>query len=282
MTIKASGTLSFSEIQAEFGGAHPISLSEYYRGGGRVPSGTSAIPASGAIKLSNFYGTSNIVTDSINGTHYLPSNHDVKTESSPFMYWLGGAGSAQKALFENVIDYKNYAWPPDKVYLYNYSTDTLSAATVVLWGFTVQFSMASQYIRPYDGSTYYFDFYFAPCMLFRWPPEYQITLPDTPQGGWLSNISGIAQRPTNTGTVWDNYPNATYPGIDWRPNISGSLYYNNVKYMDLTFTKKDAQWNNVPYKYITAVPADGNTKNKFLGGRTNPGLWKLEINYSPA
>ena len=280
MAIKAAGTLSFSEIQAEFGGAHPISLSEYYRGGGRVPSGTSAIPASGAIRLSNFYGTSNIVTSSAFGTHYLPANNEVKTESPPYIYWLGGAGSAQRALFENVIDYKNYAWPPDKVYLYNYSTNSLSAATVVYWGFTVRFTMASRYIQPYDGSTYYFEFYLRPVMLYRWPPEFGVHIPDTPIEGYLSNTSGISQLPKNTGTIWDNYQ--TYPGIDWRPNISGSLYYNNVKYTDLSFIKESVVYNNVPYKYLSIIPADGNTKNKYLGSRTNPALWKLEINYSPA
>lgn len=280
MTIKAAGTLSFSEIQAEFGGAHPISLSEYYRGGGRVPSGTSAIPASGAIKLSNFYGTSNVVTSSAPATFYVSADHNVKTESPPDIFWLGGAGSAQRALFANVIDYKNYAWPPDKVYLYNYSTTSLSAATVVYWGFKASFTMASQYIRPYDGSTYYYEFHLLPVMLFRHPPEYGYNLQNTPAEGYISNISAIPQLPKNTGTIWDNYQ--TYPGIDWRPNISGSLYYNNVKYTDLSFIKENATYNNVPYKYLKVVPADGNTKNKFLGSRTNPGLWKLEINYSPA
>ena len=40
MTLPSSGTLSFSELQTEFTGAHPISLSEYYKSGGNgyVPS----------------------------------------------------------------------------------------------------------------------------------------------------------------------------------------------------------------------------------------------------
>jgi hypothetical protein len=66
MTIKTSGSLAFSEIQAEFGGSNPISLSEYYAGGAYVPAGTSgtngAVPSSGPISVSNFYGTSNITT----------------------------------------------------------------------------------------------------------------------------------------------------------------------------------------------------------------------------
>lgn len=61
MAIKAAGSpLSLSEIQAEFGGSNPISLSEYYRGGGLVPNGptqNNGIAASGAISLGGFYGS---------------------------------------------------------------------------------------------------------------------------------------------------------------------------------------------------------------------------------
>lgn len=63
MALPTSGPLSLSDIQGEFGGSNPISLSEYYAGGGLVPSGTSGtngpVPSSGAISISNFYGTSN-------------------------------------------------------------------------------------------------------------------------------------------------------------------------------------------------------------------------------
>jgi len=53
--------LSFSQIQTEFGGSNPVSLSEYYRGGAYVGSGTSSgygtIPTSGAITVGVFRGT---------------------------------------------------------------------------------------------------------------------------------------------------------------------------------------------------------------------------------
>lgn len=65
MTLPSSGPLSLSDIQTEFGGSNPISLSEYYAGGAYVPSGTSGtngpVPTSGAISISNFYGTTSIV-----------------------------------------------------------------------------------------------------------------------------------------------------------------------------------------------------------------------------
>lgn len=61
MTLQSTGAISLGNIQTEFGGANPISMSEYYSGGAYVPSGTSgingAVPSSGAIALSKFYGT---------------------------------------------------------------------------------------------------------------------------------------------------------------------------------------------------------------------------------
>lgn len=51
MAIQSSGAISLQDIQNEFGGSHPISLSEYYG----VASG---IPGSGQISLNQFYGAS--------------------------------------------------------------------------------------------------------------------------------------------------------------------------------------------------------------------------------
>lgn len=60
MAIPASGQVTLSDLQIEYGGTDPISINEYYRGGAYVPigAGTATIPASGAITLDNFRGTS--------------------------------------------------------------------------------------------------------------------------------------------------------------------------------------------------------------------------------
>jgi hypothetical protein len=64
MALPTSGPLTLSQIQTEFGGSNPISLSEYYAGGANVPSGTTgtngAVPSSGAISIANFYGTQKV------------------------------------------------------------------------------------------------------------------------------------------------------------------------------------------------------------------------------
>jgi hypothetical protein len=56
MALPASGPLSLSQIQGEFGGSNPISMSEYYRGGGLVTTNNTGVPTSGTIRISNFYG----------------------------------------------------------------------------------------------------------------------------------------------------------------------------------------------------------------------------------
>jgi hypothetical protein len=72
MALPASGPLTLANIQTEFGGSNPISLSEYYAGGGLVPAGTTgtygAVPSSGTISIRNFYGTSNVVIAITNQT----------------------------------------------------------------------------------------------------------------------------------------------------------------------------------------------------------------------
>ena len=58
MTTPASpNPISMVDVQTEFGGSNPISLSEYYKGGTYVPSSiTASIPVSGAIDMSIFRG----------------------------------------------------------------------------------------------------------------------------------------------------------------------------------------------------------------------------------
>jgi len=64
MVLQSSGTITLAQIQTEFGGSNPASLSEYYRGGSYVPntSANSGIPTSGTISFSQFYGGNGAAT----------------------------------------------------------------------------------------------------------------------------------------------------------------------------------------------------------------------------
>jgi hypothetical protein len=61
MALPASGAISLSAIQTEFGGSNPISLSEYYQGGSNIGAGVfpNTIPYSGVIQLDDFYNATN-------------------------------------------------------------------------------------------------------------------------------------------------------------------------------------------------------------------------------
>jgi len=85
MPLQSSGAISLNDIQTEFGGTNPISISEYY-------SAASGIPASGTIALDDFYGTSsnmfqNTLTVGLVGQeqwHYTGSVWRVGTVASGF------------------------------------------------------------------------------------------------------------------------------------------------------------------------------------------------------
>lgn len=57
MALQSSGAISLQDIEDEFGGAGSISLSEYYRNGGKVTSNNTSVPTSGTIDFADFYGT---------------------------------------------------------------------------------------------------------------------------------------------------------------------------------------------------------------------------------
>ena len=59
MTLQTSGAISLSQVQSEFGGGNPISMSEYYRGGSYVP--TSVTQAAGS--WTSYYGNSSYTVD---------------------------------------------------------------------------------------------------------------------------------------------------------------------------------------------------------------------------
>jgi len=78
MTIKSSGSLTFTEIEAEWDNASPFSLSEFYSGTSTVFSNAAdgdgnVIPSSGAISFSNFYNT----------TFFNAASHSTVVASGP-------------------------------------------------------------------------------------------------------------------------------------------------------------------------------------------------------
>ena len=87
MTL-ATTNVALSAIQTEFGGANPVSLSEYYKSGLYVPSiqttsGTdgTAIPTSGTIRIGMFRGLTKSVSGGITSAWYNGYNEADRTAS---------------------------------------------------------------------------------------------------------------------------------------------------------------------------------------------------------
>jgi len=59
MTLQASGAISLSELANEFNDTQPNNMSEFYRGGDRVPSVNTSVPTAGLINLTDFYNCVN-------------------------------------------------------------------------------------------------------------------------------------------------------------------------------------------------------------------------------
>jgi len=74
MALPPSGPLSLSQIQTEFGGSNPISMSEYYRGGPFVTTNNTNVPTSGTIAISNFYNAVKQFAFTISSNYTTPQN----------------------------------------------------------------------------------------------------------------------------------------------------------------------------------------------------------------
>ena len=72
MAIPTSA-ITLASIQGEYGGENPISLSEYYSGGGFVRPEVTAVAASGTISMGSFAGTSQTLPNSPKTGIALPS-----------------------------------------------------------------------------------------------------------------------------------------------------------------------------------------------------------------
>ena len=99
--LPSSGPLSMSDIQGEFDGSNPISLSEYY---GAAP----GVPSSGTISIGDFYGKSSERVLSNLGDY---QTFAAKTQSAPT--WISSTGrtidaSANWQAWETKLDWNVY------------------------------------------------------------------------------------------------------------------------------------------------------------------------------
>jgi len=102
-----STNVGLSDIQTEFGGSNPISLSEYYSGGPLVPSGSPApngpIPSSGQIAIGQFRcAVAAEFVAATGGTIVTCGNYKIHTFTGPGTFTVTNAGNAGGS---NAVDY---------------------------------------------------------------------------------------------------------------------------------------------------------------------------------
>jgi hypothetical protein len=105
-------SINLSNIQTEFGGSNPISLSEYYAGGSYVASGAKGypggtatnIPSSGAISFDNFHGATKTYNLVIGGN---TANYNLRNALISAGYSGSGAFWANVTINSGVYVYSN-------------------------------------------------------------------------------------------------------------------------------------------------------------------------------
>lgn len=108
MALQTSGRITLQQIANEFGGGHPLYLSQFYRGGGRVPNSSinARIPTSGRIALSDFYGAANYVPGNI--AYTAPGNYVFTVPNGVTVLNVdmigGGASGRPGALYSDSYD----------------------------------------------------------------------------------------------------------------------------------------------------------------------------------
>ena len=130
MALQSSGAIKLSEIQTEFGGSNPISLSEYY--------GSDTVPESGVISLSDFYGTAATI-------HILPTqtNEDLTRYSqfdggNTLVYVPSLAGTENAANAQDSLEDLYFIIPIDETY---FSTGTFGSSASEFDGKTLSYSI---------------------------------------------------------------------------------------------------------------------------------------------
>jgi hypothetical protein len=92
-----TGAASLSDIQTEFGGSNPISLSEYYG----LVSNPSGIPSSGAISINDFRGKENVFTltsDTFTSSKTLAAS-DINGSLGAWVGVSGGGGGGAGVVY---------------------------------------------------------------------------------------------------------------------------------------------------------------------------------------
>lgn len=108
MTLQSSGPISLVDIANEFSDTTPNSLSEFYRGGGKVPniSANNTVPTSGAISIGNFYSAAHQWTTSATTSTIWNTSWDTSATTS----WSTATVVTEGPYYSTNPQYFTYEW----------------------------------------------------------------------------------------------------------------------------------------------------------------------------
>lgn len=155
MALPSSGPISLAQVQTEFGGSNPISLSEYY---GKA----SGIPSSGTISLGQFRGKAA-------ATHTIVSYSDVAQDTygvtlfngsvTPNDVWgvglysfTGSKGTYALLTLGNITGTKYVRFPNGNVYSFTFSNGQVPTSCSDPAGF---YNIMKAYGNQTFGVTFY-------------------------------------------------------------------------------------------------------------------------------
>ena len=160
MVLQNTGPISFSQIQSEFGGTNPISLSEYYTNANPTyTTGITGIPSLGAqIKASHFYGKAKAITTS--GLTIVNSNRttfDVTTlpvnallngndDDSTFTLTLSGSVASSWIFYMAGTQVTSIGVSSNCSIVFN-GANTYSYSSYDRWGYQIRYEMIGNVFR---------------------------------------------------------------------------------------------------------------------------------------
>lgn len=163
MVLQSSGAIKFSDIQTEFGGTNPISLSEYYSGGTYVAASVS-VAASGAIVVGTFRGKAKAT-----GLQIVSGNRtaiDVTTlpagillngenDDSTFTLTLSGSTASAWIFYVAGVQVTSFGMNSNCTFYFN-SGNTFNYAYYDRWGYQLRYEFVNGVFRVVCWHGWYF------------------------------------------------------------------------------------------------------------------------------
>jgi hypothetical protein len=233
MPIPASGPISSTDLQTEFGGQNPINLGDYYAGGIYVGAGTTGtngpVPASGPISLSDFYGTSRLTTT----VNYIATQFTVGQyiTSADGITWTARNWPDSTAWLWVARGDNNWVVLPSSGSTALYSSDGINWTSTSLpisaeWstvGFTNGRFVAAAFVANTGGTQAIYS-----------DNGVSWTASSLPFGYWSRTSGGNGAYIVSTGINSSNAVGRSLDGINWTaPTIPGTvIFWGNAAYGD--------------------------------------------------